>query len=112
MGSRGETPQPSTLSALCSRSGHGASGAGTPRRGREFSDSEMYKLTEAACWETARPGGHPHRELLAEFTALAAGAQAEDGYLHTGYGRLGQPARYSDLNFGHELYCAGHLLQA
>jgi DUF1680 family protein len=82
------------------------------RRGREFSDSEVYKLTEAACWETARPGGHPHGELLAEFTALAAGAQAADGYLHTGYGRPGQPARYSDLNFGHELYCVGHLLQA
>ncbi|MGI5240570.1 glycoside hydrolase family 127 protein [Dactylosporangium sp. CA-139066] len=82
------------------------------RRGREFSDSEVYKLTEAACWETARPGGHPHGELLAEFTALAAGAQADDGYLHTGYGRPGQPARYSDANFGHELYCAGHLLQA
>jgi DUF1680 family protein len=82
------------------------------RRGREFSDSEVYKLTEAACWENARPGGHPHHGLLAELTGLAAGAQAEDGYLHTGHGRPGQPARYSDLNFGHELYCAGHLLQA
>jgi DUF1680 family protein len=86
---------------------------GTPRRrGREFSDSEVYKLTEAACWETGRPGGTAHGELLAELTALAAGAQAGDGYLHTAWGRPGQPERYSDMNFGHELYCAGHLLQA
>jgi len=82
------------------------------RRGREFSDSEVYKLTEALCWETARPGGVRHDEWLAELTALIGGAQDADGYLHTAYGRPGQPPRYSDLNFGHELYCAGHFLQA
>jgi hypothetical protein len=82
------------------------------RRGREFSDSEVYKLAEALCWETARPGGVDHGAELAGLTELIGGAQAEDGYLHTAYGRPGQPARYSDMNFGHELYCAGHLLQA
>jgi DUF1680 family protein len=82
------------------------------RRGREFSDSEVYKLTEAASWETGRPGGTDHSELLAELVALVAGAQDADGYLHTAYGRPGQPERYSDFNFGHELYCDGHLLQA
>ncbi|GAA2338427.1 glycoside hydrolase family 127 protein [Dactylosporangium salmoneum] len=85
----------------------------TPRRrGREFSDSEVYKLTEALAWETARPGGAGHRALAEDLAALAGGAQESDGYLHTGFGRDGQPPRYSDLNFGHELYCAGHLLQA
>jgi DUF1680 family protein len=79
------------------------------RRGREFSDSEIYKLTEAMCWESAR-ASQPAR--LKDFVQLIAGAQAEDGYLHTAFGRPGQPPRYSDLNFGHELYCAGHLLQA
>jgi DUF1680 family protein len=39
-------------------------------------------------------------------------AQAPDGYLGTAFGRPGRPARYSDLLFGHELYCTGHLLQA
>ena len=82
------------------------------RRGREFSDSEVYKLTEALCWETARPGGVRHDAWLAELTALIGGAQDADGYLHTAYGRPGQPPRYRDLNFGHELYCAGHFLQA
>jgi uncharacterized protein len=82
------------------------------RRGREFSDSEVYKLTEAMAWETARPGGTRHDARLAEYTALIKGAQAPDGYLHTAFGRPGQPRRYSDLNFGHELYCNGHFLQA
>ena len=64
------------------------------------------------CWESVRPGGTNHAALLDELTAMIAGAQAADGYLHTAFGRPGQPGRYSDLNFGHELYCAGHLLQA
>jgi DUF1680 family protein len=41
-----------------------------------------------------------------------AAAQEADGYLHTSFGRPGQRARYSDLEWGHELYCFGHLLQA
>ncbi|MFC5002070.1 glycoside hydrolase family 127 protein [Dactylosporangium cerinum] len=88
-------------------------GTGTARRrGREFSDSEVYKHVEAMCWESVRPGGTDYSDRLDELTAMIAGAQAADGYLHTAFGRPGQPERYSDLNFGHELYCAGHLIQA
>ncbi|MFF5232915.1 glycoside hydrolase family 127 protein [Dactylosporangium sp. NPDC000521] len=88
-------------------------GTGTVRRrGREFSDSEIYKHAEAMCWESVRPGGTDYTEKLDELAAMIAGAQAADGYLHTAFGRPGQPERYSDLNFGHELYCAGHLIQA
>ncbi|WP_327002010.1 glycoside hydrolase family 127 protein [Dactylosporangium sp. NBC_01737] len=88
-------------------------GTGTSRRrGREFSDSEVYKHVEAMCWESVRPGGTNYDARLDELTAMIAGAQAADGYLHTAFGRPGQPERYSDLNFGHELYCAGHLIQA
>ncbi|MEV4510257.1 beta-L-arabinofuranosidase domain-containing protein [Dactylosporangium sp. NPDC049525] len=90
-----------------------ATGTGTSRRrGREFSDSEVYKHVEAMCWESVRPGGTNYDARLDELTAMIAGAQAADGYLHTAFGRPGQPERYSDLNFGHELYCAGHLIQA
>ena len=39
-------------------------------------------------------------------------AQQPDGYLHTKFGGTGQPSRYSDLEWGHWLYCAGHFLQA
>ncbi|WP_344511102.1 glycoside hydrolase family 127 protein [Dactylosporangium maewongense] len=88
-------------------------GTGTERRrGREFSDSEIYKHVEAMCWESVRPGGTDYSARLDELTAMIAAAQAPDGYLHTAFGRPGQPERYSDLNFGHELYCAGHLIQA
>ncbi|MFI5842175.1 glycoside hydrolase family 127 protein [Catenuloplanes sp. NPDC051500] len=75
--------------------------------GREFTDSEIYKLLEAYCWDDA-----DHSAEIGTLTALVAEAQDKDGYLGTAHGRDGQHARWSDPNFGHELYCLGHLIQA
>ncbi|MCE6996048.1 glycoside hydrolase family 127 protein [Saccharothrix sp. S26] len=84
------------------------------RRGREFTDSEVYKLLEAMSWEVGRGTGETEslEAQIAELTSAVAAAQAPDGYLHTAFGRAGQRARYSDMLWGHELYCTGHLLQA
>ncbi|MFC4119077.1 glycoside hydrolase family 127 protein [Nonomuraea zeae] len=71
-----------------------------PRRGREFSDSEIYKLLEAMAW-----AGHPGLTPLAETVAKA---QEGDGYLNTRW----SGSRYTDFEWGHELYCYGHLIQA
>ncbi|MFC4502658.1 MULTISPECIES: glycoside hydrolase family 127 protein [Streptomyces] len=75
------------------------------RRGREFADSDVYKLLEAMAWES----GHSVDTSLVE---TIAAAQEPDGYLNTAFGRPGQQPRYSDLEWGHELYCYGHLIQA
>ena len=80
--------------------------------GIEFVDSEVYKLLEAMAWELGR---EDDPALAARFTALVSrvgAAQQSDGYLHTSFGGRGQRARYSDLEWGHELYCFGHLIQA
>ncbi|HEY0119103.1 MAG TPA: beta-L-arabinofuranosidase domain-containing protein [Cellulomonas sp.] len=82
------------------------------RRGREFSDSEVYKLLEAMSWEVARTGDAALEARLRALTARVAAAQDPDGYLGTMFGRPGQAPRYSDLQWGHELYCMGHLVQA
>lgn len=71
-----------------------------PRRGREFSDSEIYKLLEGMAW-----ADHPELPALA---ATVARAQEEDGYLNTRW----SDGRYTDFEWGHELYCYGHLIQA
>ncbi len=87
------------------------------RRGREFADSEVYKYLEAIAWTLAQ--GHLDPSDAAEweetFRAVVvriAAAQDDDGYLNTNFGHAGQLPRWSDLEWGHELYCLGHLFQA
>ena len=82
------------------------------RAGREFSDSEVYKLLEAMIWETARHGNPSIDKEIQSLGALISSAQDEDGYLNTHYGQKGQTPRYTDFEWGHELYCYGHLFQA
>ena len=81
-----------------------------------FQDSDVHKWLEAASWQLADGGEGPAaKELSRQVERLAgmvAAAQAEDGYLQTHY-QLGPDARrWTEPHWGHELYCAGHLLQA
>nr|BFF10125.1 hypothetical protein GCM10025699_14280 [Microbacterium flavescens] len=92
------------------RAAAGRSPAG--RRGREFSDSEIYKYLEGLAWEIGRTDDAALEERFRGIVARVAAAQEDDGYLNTMFGRPGQGARWSDLEWGHELYCLGHLFQA
>ncbi|MCI0394063.1 MAG: glycoside hydrolase family 127 protein [Chloroflexi bacterium] len=71
----------------------------------------MYKWLEAVAYDlTLHPD--PKLEKTAdEVIALLAAAQAEDGYLNS-YFQLTKKERFSDLEYAHELYCAGHLIEA
>ena len=80
------------------------------RAGREFSDSEVYKLIEAMSWESHRSGDY--EDQIARLGQILERAQDADGYLNTHFGQSGQGNRYSDFEWGHELYCYGHLFQA
>jgi len=82
------------------------------RRGREFADSEVYKYLEALAWEIGRTGDEDLEQRFRAIVARVAAAQEDDGYLNTRFGRPGQGERWSDLEWGHELYCLGHLFQA
>ncbi|MDR7183484.1 DUF1680 family protein [Microbacterium trichothecenolyticum] len=82
------------------------------RRGREFSDSEVYKYLEGLAWEIGRTDDATLEPRFREVVSRVAAAQEADGYLNTRFGRPGQGARWSDLEWGHELYCLGHLFQA
>ena len=82
------------------------------RRGREFSDSDVYKLMEAMAWEIGRTGDPDLENRFNDLVARIQPVQEPDGYLNTMFGRPGQQPRYSDFEWGHELYCFGHLVQA
>jgi len=83
---------------------------GGAHHGPRFADSDAYKWLEAVGWDHARPGAapDPHVDRL---IGLVAAAQDPDGYLDTYVQLGGAPGRFADLAHGHELYCAGHLIQ-
>lgn len=84
---------------------------GAGYRGPVFMDSDIYKTLEAIGWELARG---PDAELTAfadGAIALLQRAQRPDGYLNSYFQSSGEP-RYSRLASSHEMYCAGHLIQA
>lgn len=81
-------------------------------RGRQFADSEIYKLIEAISWDAARGERTQLDTNLDRLIEAIGSAQDPDGYLHTLFGRPWQQPRYSDFKWGHELYCFGHLIQA
>ncbi|POH62254.1 hypothetical protein C3B59_11605 [Cryobacterium zongtaii] len=85
---------------------------GWEHAGIEFVDSEIYKLLEAMAWELGRAHDAALAARYNRYVHRVASAQDADGYLHTSFGRPWQPARYSNLEWGHELYCFGHLIQA
>jgi DUF1680 family protein len=89
-----------------------AAGHAGESAGREFADSEIYKLLEALAWEAARSTDDWAEETYGSLAERVLAAQQPDGYLNTRFGAPGQAPRYSDLEWGHELYCAGHFIQA
>ncbi len=86
-------------------------GAHEGYRGPVFMDSDIYKTLEAIGWELSRGGDQELADFAQETTALLEKAQQPDGYLNSAIQVSGQP-RYSNLAYSHEMYCAGHLIQA
>ncbi|MGH3321507.1 MAG: glycoside hydrolase family 127 protein [Streptosporangiaceae bacterium] len=77
-----------------------------------FSDSDLYKWVEGACWQlVSRPDGQLEK-LVEDAVELIAAAQDSDGYINTYWQARGRQYRFTDLAYGHEMYCVGHLVQA
>ena len=77
-----------------------------------FWESDVAKWLEAASYSLAT---HPNPALDAqvdEVVALVASAQQPDGYLNVYFTVVKPGMRWTDLRDAHELYCAGHLIEA
>jgi DUF1680 family protein len=81
-------------------------------RGPVFMDSDVYKAIEAASYSLANyPDPDLERHLDSIISTVAA-AQQPDGYLDTWF-IVKQPGqRWTNLRDCHELYCAGHMIEA
>lgn len=81
-------------------------------RGYVFNDSDVYKWLEAVGWELGNQPDADLSRMADEAITLIEQAQGADGYLNTYYQIAKPGARWTDLDMGHEMYCAGHLIQA
>ncbi len=77
-----------------------------------FQDSDVAKWLEAASYSLIHYPDPELERLLDEVIEVIARAQREDGYLNT-YFTIKEPKeRWKNLRDNHELYCAGHLIEA
>ncbi|HEX8520867.1 MAG TPA: beta-L-arabinofuranosidase domain-containing protein [Tepidisphaeraceae bacterium] len=78
-----------------------------------FNDSDLYKALEGAAYSLAL---HPDPALDKQCDAIIAdiaAAQREDGYIYTFYTLRNElDKRFTNLKDQHEMYCAGHLIEA
>lgn len=77
-----------------------------------FNDSDVYKMIEGACLVLERTRDKKLDAQIDELIALIAGAQQPDGYLNAYFTLTDSTKQWTDLPTMHEMYCAGHLIEA
>jgi len=85
---------------------------GRQPRPHPFWDSDVAKWIEAAAHSLAT---HPDAELERRVDRIIdriAKAQQPDGYLNSYFSVVAPEKRWANLGMWHELYCAGHLIEA
>ncbi len=87
-------------------------GKDVERQGPVFTDSDLYKWMEAAAFALQVHKDDALQSALDGIIDDVVGAQDEDGYLNTYFVNEKMKDRFSNLDRDHELYCAGHLIQA
>ncbi|WP_448522607.1 glycoside hydrolase family 127 protein [Pseudothermotoga sp.] len=84
-------------------------------KGYFFNDSDVYKWVEGCSYALIYADLEQREKLKAmldEVIKEIADAQSPDGYLNTYFTFEREKDRWTDLANMHELYCAGHLIQA
>lgn len=77
-----------------------------------FQDSDTAKWLEAAAYSLSIKPDKKLEEKMDDLIGLIGRAQQEDGYLDT-YFTVARPNdKWTNLQEGHELYCAGHMIEA
>jgi len=85
---------------------------GQPNRPHKFWDSDVAKWIEAAAYALATGPDETLRRQVEEVVDLFAASQQPDGYLNTHFTTVAPQRRWTNLRDDHELYCAGHLIEA
>jgi DUF1680 family protein len=81
-------------------------------QGPVYMDSDLYKALEAAAYVLKQHPDDPIRAKVDEVIDILERAQQPDGYLNSYFQVVAPDKRWSNLRDWHELYCAGHLIEA
>jgi DUF1680 family protein len=81
-------------------------------QGPVYMDSDLYKALEAAAYVLQQHPDDPIRATVDEVIDILERAQQPDGYLNSYFQVVAPDKRWSNLRDWHELYCAGHLIEA
>jgi DUF1680 family protein len=81
-------------------------------KGMWFVDSDLYKTLEAMNWNFSNFDSTTLRKFYSEAAAAIDHAQDPDGYLNTYFQGLFPEKKWRNFGWGHEMYVAGHMIQA
>ena len=87
-------------------------GEGDGFYGFVFQDSDAAKWLEAVGYSLSIFPDPKLESIADKFIDIIAAAQDSDGYLNTYFTIKDKEKRWTNLLEGHELYCAGHMLEA
>lgn len=95
----------------------GRIGAATWREGRPnkphyYYDSDVAKLIEASAYSMIKFPDHKLKLKIDKVIADFLSIQEVDGYLNSYFHNVAPQEKWTDIRIKHELYCAGHLIEA
>ena len=85
---------------------------GDPKKPHYFWDSDVAKWIEAVAYSLTTHADTDLEHMLDEVIELIEKAQQPDGYLNIYFTVVEPEKRWTNLRDWHELYCAGHLMEA
>ncbi|MFC0472461.1 glycoside hydrolase family 127 protein [Halalkalibacter kiskunsagensis] len=80
--------------------------------GMVFQDSDLYKWMETVGFALAVENDEKWEQVMDDVIDLLEQAQESDGYLNTFFSVNHPDKKWTNLKDDHELYCAGHLIEA
>ncbi len=85
---------------------------GMPNRPHIFWDSDVAKVLEGMAYVAAGKSDPELEKTADALIDLIVSAQQPDGYLNSYFSGIQPELRFKNLYTNHELYCAGHLIEA
>ena len=85
---------------------------GMPNKPHHFWDSDVAKWMEAASFSLMKRPDDKLEKQIDDIVNLIEKGQASDGYFNSYFQQIEPTSRWHDLRIKHELYCAGHLIEA